>query len=77
MRKNGNLIGGRRAKKLRICDFPFRVRRFSPCRRSGAALFTVGKRGPERDFRGDLQKYRIFMQLCILWSLARMLHGEI
>lgn len=76
MRKNGNWISGRRAKKLRICDFPFRVRRFSPCRRSGV-LFTVGKRGPDRDFRSDLQKHCIFVQLCILWSLARLLHEEI
>lgn len=69
MRKNGNWIGGRRAKKLRISDFPFRVRRFSPCRRSGAVLFTVGKRRPDRDFRSDWQKYSIFMQLCIFVEL--------
>lgn len=69
MRKNGNWIGGRRAKKLRISDFPFRVRRFSPCRRPGAVLFTVDQRRADRDFRSNLQKYGIFMQLCIFVEL--------
>lgn len=67
MRKNGDFVGGRRVKKPRICDFPLQSAAIQRpvAVREQHCLPLAKRRGPDRDFRGDLQeikkKIRIFL----------------
>lgn len=70
MRNNGDWLGGRRAKKSSVYLIsPSECGDSAPVAVSGAVLFTVGEHGPGRDFRSDLQKHGIFVQLCIFVEL--------
>lgn len=56
MRKNGDLVGGRRVKKPRICDFPLQSAAIQRpvAVREQHCLPLAKRRGADRDFRGDL-----------------------
>lgn len=77
VRKNGNWLGGRRTETLRISDFPFRVRRFSPVAVREQDCLPWASGNHTVTFEVICRNTAFLCNCAFLWSFARFLHEEI